>query len=30
MLVNLGGPKQREYLRDKINQLETNSKNKNI
>jgi hypothetical protein len=29
-LVELSGPKVMEYLKDKINELETNSKNKNI
>jgi hypothetical protein len=29
-LVEISGPKKREYLKNKINELETNSKNKNI
>jgi hypothetical protein len=29
-LVELSWPKKREYLKDQINELETNSKNKNI
>jgi hypothetical protein len=29
-LVEILGPKKREYLKNKINVLETNSKNKNI
>jgi hypothetical protein len=29
-LVELSGPKKREYLKNKINELETDSKNKNI
>jgi hypothetical protein len=29
-LVQVSGTKQREYLKDKINELETNSNNKNI
>jgi hypothetical protein len=29
-LVELSGPKKREYLKNKINELETNSKNKKI
>jgi hypothetical protein len=29
-LVELSGPKKREYLKNKINELETNSKDKNI
>jgi hypothetical protein len=29
-LVELSGPKNREYLKHKINELETNNKNKNI
>jgi hypothetical protein len=29
-LVELSGPKKREYLKNKINELKTNSKNKNI
>jgi hypothetical protein len=29
-LVEISGPKKREYQRKKINELETNSKNKNI
>jgi hypothetical protein len=29
-LVELSGPKKWEYLKNKINELETNSKNKNI
>jgi len=28
-LVQLSGPKKREHLKEKINDLETNSKNKN-
>jgi hypothetical protein len=29
-LVELSGPKKKEYLKNKINELETDSKNKNI
>ena len=29
-LVDISGEKKREYLKAKINELETNSKNKNV